>query len=276
MRRIVVCAAALMVMSAGLFGADVYCGAVVKSVDYWQSGPTTQSYDGATPYTFIAIAPETSNSPDSLVSGNLKSGATVLGTFGPPNCQWTQKFASAAAMDAAYPNGNYTLSITGLNDGTHSSTLGIGSTSYLSVPLVSNYNALQAIDATQPFTINWGAISGAQGLDSFMLQIRTIDIEGWGTDEVLYATPWPGQPGALNYLATSVTVPAGVLAPGNSYEMSLMMVHMDSVDLAAYPGVPLVTGYANWDHMRIQTIPEPATLTLLTIGGLALLRRRSR
>lgn len=257
-------------------------GAIAKVVNYWQSSPTTQVIQGGEagdpPYMFQFFAPETSSSPHSLVSASLLSGPTVLGTFGPPEYQWHQQFASVAAMDAAYPSGDYTLSITGVNDSTYSSTLSIGSVSYLSVPLVSNYNALQAIDATQPFTVNWGAVSGTQGYDFFLVQIWSApDLgNGWLSGDVLYTAPWPGQPGATNYLSTGVTVPAGVLAPGNEYVLGVGIRHIDSIDPFSYPGVPMATFYASADYMSIQTVPEPATLSLLALGALGLFFRRKR
>ena len=68
-----------------------------------------------------------------------------------------------------------------------------------------------------------------------------------------------------------ITSSSAALAPGGSTNLSLDLANLDVVDSV---GFMISSDRNDTFHISAEAVPEPATITLLGIGGLVLLRRR--
>ena len=103
-------------------------------------------------------------------------------------------YTTQAALDAAVPNGTYTIQINTRNEGTFLCNLTLTGNAYPNAPRFTNYTAAQVIDATQPFTLAWDAFTGGTTNDFILLLISSAPNE---TPTNYFASPLPGQPGAV-------------------------------------------------------------------------------
>jgi hypothetical protein len=148
--------------------------------------------------------------------------------------QTQESFPTQAAIDAAYPPGNYTYCLDTVDDGTvfPFPVLTNPPAAYPNAPQVSNFAAVQAINPQSPFTLQWNAIPGATTSD--YLWVFAIDTNG----NVVISTPEPAIDPlhALNGAATSVVIPTNTFQSGQTYTGWIMLFHNTSLNLTDYPG----------------------------------------
>jgi hypothetical protein len=82
-------------------------------------------------------------------------------------------------------------------------------------PHLTNYLAGQAINPTQPFVLGWDPLAGGTVSD-------VIYVEIYGG---YFQTPALGEAGAINGLATGVTIPAGTLQANQTYTGCVIFYH---------------------------------------------------
>ena len=205
-------------------------------------------------YQFEAIAK--AYLPGSLASGTLVLPATPSGPATQSlalnsdlvTLEFQDSSSNATALDASYAPGNYTLNFNAAHDGAKSLTLALQSvTNAPPAPHVANFDSLQAVDATQPFTVSWD--SWSLGLPTDFVQIRIQDLQG----NKVYESANLGSQKALNAGTTNCAIAAGTLAPGKSYVGSIYFEHVASVDTATYPAVLLFGGYYSQTSFTIGT-----------------------
>jgi formylglycine-generating enzyme required for sulfatase activity len=181
-------------------------------------------------------------------------------------------FQSVADMNAAFPNGTYTVRISTVNDGTRQVPLSLSGDAYPPIPQLANYAAAQAINSTASFTLSWFRFTGGTTDDFVWVRVRTVE-----TDQAVFESPLPGSPGVLNGLATSVVIPANTLMPGAQYRGIVSFSKVTQRNTASYPGALGLAGYMISTHFpmattgvgsppSIATHPSPQTAT---IGGTA-------
>jgi len=100
--------------------------------------------------------------------------------------------------------------------------------------VVGNYNAAQAVDPSQPFTLMWNTYSNAAGKDWIL-----VNING-DSGATLFETPLFDQPGSLNGSATGVTIPAGVLPANSTNTVFIGFAHTTSATNSGNVSVPVV------------------------------------
>ena len=83
--------------------------------------------------------------------------------------------------------------------------------------------ASQSVDPTQPFTLQWDPFTGGASTDYIVARVANV-----------WQSPDPGASNALIGTATSVTIPAGTLAPGNTYTGSIGFSHAILVTNGTY------------------------------------------
>lgn len=254
-----------------------------KAVKYSQIG-TEQALVGdtnGTPYQATFIIDGLSTSPSLSVSGvNLTGPNSVdvspsLGAGQSSDIQQPGRYSSQSALDAAYPDGTYALTVNTVNDGTKNFSLNLTGDSYPTAPYITNWTDLQSVNPYAPINIDFDAMSNAAPGDYIHLNIDNPP----NYDTTLFASPGlPGQAGGISSTATDFTVPANTFQPGQIYHADIVFVHMVSPDTTTYPGAEATAYYAADTHFIITTTPEPAPLALLGIGaiGLLLLRRKRR
>jgi Bacterial Ig-like domain len=122
-------------------------------------------------------------------------------------------------FDATFPTGNYIFNVSATASN-QQVTVNLPNYSQPNGPVVSNYTAAQAIDASQPFMLTWNTFTNGGSADWIL-----VEIDG-ASGIALFQTPLYGQPGALNGTATSVTIPAATLPANSTNSASLVFAHI--------------------------------------------------
>ncbi|MCX8157220.1 MAG: Ig-like domain-containing protein [Verrucomicrobiae bacterium] len=232
-----------------LRAADAGLCVVFKGFFYQQTGQNTVTPKAGTQFaSFRAFAQMTA--PGSLLSGTVRTPAnqTFSLAVDENELRFGMDFNSQATMDATFGSGNYVLGIATRNDGNRVFTLNLSGNSYPPIPQVSNYQALQAVNPASPLTLQWLPWSGGTTNDLILVQIE--DSETW---DMVFSTPLPSSPGALNGTATSVTIPANTCSANRSYNVLLMFFRPVTMDVTTYPGVMAVSGYLRETELTLST-----------------------
>jgi hypothetical protein len=161
------------------------------------------------------------------------------------------EYGEKADLDRIFPNGDYEITLRTLHDGQKNITLTLTPDSYPNAPTIQNFAATQAVDSRQPLTLNWAPMVGGTSDD-----VIGLIVEGGGA--CFFEPPFsPGEPGALDGTATSVTIPAGSLPPGRTLVGELVFAKVIDADITTYPGVVGTTGFTTITEFSLQTIGEP-------------------
>lgn len=165
----------------------------------------------------------------SSASVKTPAGATkTLTARADDNLVFDDGAASAGLLAAAYGTGNYTVAYTGQIDGSSSVILPLGTDSYPGAPRVGNYDAAQAIDAANNFTLTWSGFAGGTAADVVRLQI-TDDQQ-----QVIFDSGEPGNSEALAGNTTSVSIPADTMENGRTYSGTLTFYRLTLKDDTTY------------------------------------------
>jgi hypothetical protein len=190
-----------------------------RQTNYAQTASNTVALSTDEPYK-AEIRVEESSSTSAFSAGTLTlPGTAVMDlSYSSEDKAWSLegKFSTLAKLNAtdAIPAGTYTLAMTKTGGGLTSIafTLTSDDLTFPTAPVVSNFTALQSVDATSAVTISWGAWTAATANDYIMVSIRNAN-----TGDDVYDSPNPLEGSALAGTATSVTIPANTLVPGTSY-----------------------------------------------------------
>jgi hypothetical protein len=164
--------------------------------------------------------------------------------------QFQDTASSATTLESLYGDGNYTLKFNTPDDGPKSLSLALQSvTNAPPPPHVANFNSLQAVNASQSFTVSWDKWSG--GPSSGFVQLRIEDLQG----NKVFQTSNIGSQIALNPGATNYTIAAGTLLPGQSYVGTLSFARLASLDTTSYPAVLFFGDYDSVTTFNITTMP---------------------
>jgi hypothetical protein len=194
---------------------DDYGGAIIfKSVTYRQTSDAAPVLDLEERPSFLALA--SSPAANAVTGASLTypgpgSPTQLLNVFG--QFFYLEEFDTQAELDAAYPNGTYTYSLTRQTGGPTQISMPMPTAgSYPPVPRVANFADAQTINPAQNFTLQFNALTGASGGDYIQLEIE----DEAGEVQVLSA-PDLCVPLELPNTATSFTIPAGTLTAGKTY-----------------------------------------------------------
>ncbi len=139
--------------------------------------------------------------------------------------------ASEAALDAAYPGGNYTLRFTPSGQAERTVNMNLPA-AWPPVPKVANYSEAQAVNPRQDFTLRWNAFTGAGAQDFISLVISSTNLLG---ATVVFEAPDPCVPRALPVTATSIVIPANTLQPNQTYQATLTFGRLGYFSTNAVP-----------------------------------------
>ncbi len=261
-----------------LHAADVSYYGVVKSIQYQQTNNTAPAPLPTNAYAFNAFVVESTN--------NVVTNATVTVGNNTPiplvesnGVAWLFQapFNSQAALDAAYPAGsifspvNYTLTMSTTNDGVRSGAVNffllILPLSYPTTPQLTNLAAAQSIDTTRDLSLGWQSLGGST---LAIVQLTVLD----AASNVVFASPAPFQPGALNGASTGYVIPAYTLPPGTNLQGHLSIGNPGAPNTNSYPGATGVSALAKDTQFPLATRPPPRAplLTLQVQASQAVVR----
>ena len=189
--------------------------------------------------------------PDNTQDGLQGLGGSFFFSTNPP---------TEPALDAAYPGGNYTLRFT--QTGQPERVIAMTMPALRPpVPKVANFAAAQAVDATQDFTLNWGAFTGAGANDYISLSVS--DTLG----RVAFQAPDLCVPRYLLVTASSIAIPANTLKTNQTYSATLSFgrgfyFSTNAVpQMAGYGSILIGTRFTIDTGPGGPTLADPASLT---------------
>jgi hypothetical protein len=124
-----------------------------------------------------------------------------------------QGYASQAALDADYPNGDFTVTVTVGGDDTVVGPFPITGNAYPPAPHITNAVELQSHDYTQDYLLTWDAFSGADAGDEIILQIWDSTTD----DDIVFAR--------LDPTATSYLISGDELSADKYYDIDLLFLN---------------------------------------------------
>lgn len=258
-------------------GKDAVFYMVSKVKRYTQptaGAPALGDYGGTDYFGFFAglLATE----PDAINGVSITKPGGIAASLAGNDGWWetdddngnTYNWTTSAAMDAAFPNGTYTMTITPAYDNGGSpltATLSLSGDAYPPAPVISNWAALQATSAASPVTVKWKAWAG--GIAADFIHVIIEDVEG-----AYWESPMPGTDGCPNGTATQIVVPAGILTTGKQYYCEVTFLKMSSsVNMTAYPGVPGVACYMASTVFPLALTATPPVAPIFNTSPLAAL-----
>jgi hypothetical protein len=213
--------------SSGGTGTNAVTTFVVGRVNlYDQTSIAQPALDPVEPYVFIGSTSLASNRTANSVTLMLPN-ASVSNLVQNPSELEDWNFGAfntnMAVLDTNFPPGTYTFTI---NAAASNQTVGVTFPASLvqpGAPHLDNFLAARAVDPGQPFTLQWDPFAGGASTDYIVATVATA-----------WQSPNPGASNALSGTATSVTIPAGTLAPGKTYTASIGFAHAILVTNGTY------------------------------------------
>jgi hypothetical protein len=169
----------------------------------------------------------------------------------------SEEGSSAAALDAAFPAGNYTLNATGAG----SATVALGSVGTVPVPKINNLVELGSMNAGNAFTLTFAPFTGVTANDSIFISINEVN----GTGQ-FYAPDFCRNI-LLPNTATSVVIPANTFKAGARYEGSITFSKGNGFNTNAINGVTTYATVSAVTEFGFETGggPQPAAPRWTTI-----------
>ena len=248
-----------LVVAAGAVRAQGTFVILNKSSASIQTGPTTVVPDPAGAFGFSAEIDGTATTPAPPNTVTLPgNGGTRTLTYAPADESWRfeQSFATLAALNAAYPNGTYTVSFGG-----RSVPLALTGDVYPGVPVATvsngtfNTGGTLVVERTQPLviTVAFGQ-NYAAGLSRLAIEVHGPNVELGTSNE--------GSNFTLNPIV--LTVPANTFVAGASYTIELEANRILTIDSTTVPGTAIGAVYSA--TTRINVIPSGPTSAPVFVG----------
>ena len=235
---------------------------ISKMVSYVQTGTADPVEDEESPATFAATVSSPTNNPVTAASVKIPDGSTLSLTSLFGMFFLAEEYTNQVSLDAARPAGNYTLQLTQTTGGQRSAVLTITANDWPTTPHILNLPALQSVNATNDFVVQWNGLVSPQPNDFITISI--------GPD---FYAPDPCVPRPLPNTATQIVVPAGTLAPGQTYDATLSFYTTADSDTNSIPNIYCGASLAKILNFKVQTAaggstqPKSPTLATPTVNG---------
>jgi hypothetical protein len=211
------------------------------------------------------------------------SGGTL--TYGGPGSPQTLSFVPAdvalelsasnssfSTLQSLFPTGDYTFALSAGAQPAASVEIDYEGGAYSNVPFITNFSALQGLNASKSFTVDLNTyVPGSVATGS------SIFFSISNSSGTVFST------GALSDTTTSITIPGGTLAAGGAFTFDLLFDNRIG-GTAEVNGLPVTLTQFYDTHTdgtfttAAGTVPEPSTWAMLLVGfvGLgAMIRRRA-
>jgi hypothetical protein len=179
-------------------------------------------------------------------------------SYVPADAAWEFSVGDASFPDlqTAFPNVGYQFDLTGGTMGPFSVAINYAGNAYSNTPQLeaASFNALQGLNAADSITLDFNAMDvspNADGDNSIVFSITDA------SDVTVFSTP------ALPTDATSVTIPGGVLAAGQTYSFDLLFDDRIAVDNTEQ----FYDTHTDGTFFTASgAAPEPSTWAMMAIG----------
>jgi hypothetical protein len=265
-------AVAGFVAAAGGAHAQLTSADVGVNPTFEQTGPTTVSSTGG----FFSGRAFFTNTTDfgagTLTYGGPGSPAALAPGSSPPSLTLGGSNASFSGLQGDFPTGDYTFDLTGGTMGPTQFVINYAGDAYSNTPelAAASFNALQGLNAAHSVTLNFNAMdvspNATPGANAIFFSVVN------SSNATVFNE-------ALSTTDTSVTIPGGTLAAGQSYSFDLLFDDR-IVTQDAQLGIPLTQFYDTHTDGSFSTaagvVPEPSTWAMLFMGfiGLGVMARR--
>ena len=206
---------------------------------------------------------------DAYTPGILSTGAMILPSTGASSrvlaiqsgkteLAYTDVASNAVGLDSLYGTGAYTMVFPTPDDGAKSLHFVLPADNYPPAPVFANFDTLQFVDITQPFTIAWNPWVGGNPNDLIVVRIEDH------LQNKFFQSGSLGQKSALNGTATSIVIPTNTLPAGQTFEIHITFIRFAEVTTAAYPGVLQLSDFQTRTKINTTThgAAQPAVLGL--------------
>jgi PEP-CTERM motif len=264
-------AAAGLIVVAGAAHARLTTADVGVNPTFEQTGPSTVTSTGG----FFSGRAFFTNPSDyldgTLTYGGAGSPATLVYGTSPPSLTYGVGNPSFTALQTLFPNGDYTFDLSGGDLGSTEFGINYAGDAYSNTPQLTaaTFTALQGMNAGNPLTVDFNSMdvssNATPGANNIFFSILN------SSDATVFSD-------ALSTTATSVTIPGGTLAAGETYSFDLLFddrivssTDNDSVTLTQFYDT-------HTDGSFTTAIPEPSTWAMMLLGfvGLGFLGYRQR
>lgn len=218
-----------------------------KMAMYQQTSTADPVPDGDSPFMFGVFLTSPQAGP-ALTAGSVtlpdNSTKTLEAVFS--FLSYSDTPATEAALNAAYPPGNYTLRFTQSGQAERVITMTVPAAT-IPVPKIANFNEAQAVNAAQDFTLRWNAFTGAGAND--YISVMVTDTNG----NVMFQAPNLCIPRELPVTATSTVIPANALQTDKTYRGTLTFGRMFYSSTNAVPEMGGFGGHARSTEFTVKT-----------------------
>ncbi len=183
--------------------------------------------------------------PTSILDGSVRTpaGDTRILTVASGLARDFMDGLDLGRAESDYPQGAYSLNLNTANNGPVSLDLSLPAPDYLPVPQIVNLDDFLAVDTNKEQRVVWNPLPNPATNQIVRLSVCTMD----GLE--LWATPRPGQPGALPATTTNAVIPASAwwtnTEPLNMYQVYLTFYNLTTVDTTSVPGAIGFSGFAS-------------------------------
>ncbi len=226
-----------------------------KSESFDQMAASGSVADPFAPFTF------NSNGPVAMsITPPGGSSITLTQSNGSTNFDYSKGYGTQSALDAAFPNGSYTFSISG----GPTFSLSLSGNLYPNAPQVNggnwNSSGQLVVDSTQNITLNFNTFTGygtAGVLSHMQVQIQSFD---GNTVSLSQTNITPTNPAPF----TSYSIPAGTLTPGSIYYCQLEYDTVPADNTTAVAGDTAATVYTAKTSFILVTSGSPSSAPSIT------------
>lgn len=223
---------------------------VIKGVLYKQTSSAAPVIDPENGAIISALVNASTTNPVSSASLKLPNGSSqpLTNLFGPTFfLPVFSPFATQEALDAAYPNGMYSMSITRPTGVPLVPSLNLPANGYPPVPIILNYPQTQTVNPATDFVLQFNGLTAPTPNQS--ISVIITDTAGGA----VFQAPDPCVPRTLANTATSVTIPAGTFSAGHTYDATLSYFNATTLDTNSIPGFSAFSGFSKSTRFTLST-----------------------